>query len=991
MRRELILAVLWGLAILCGCAETTLGPDVVVPADIVLAPAAVVMDAADVAAVQAFDPAAGTLVLDAASDLAGRAAAGDVLIAGPATALPDGLLRQVTDVRVDGDRTILETVAAPLTRAVLSGACAGSLAITAAAADSVWTAAGVATAEAGAGEAFALDLELAPFDADGSAATAQDRLALSGRVELSGAVDLGLTVAASELTGFRWLATQSRVTDLSVAAGDDLAGGAWQQDLAVVVYPRTVLMLGELPLVLRPILRVSLDVEAAHAAGMTVAYDVDTTARSGAAFASGGWERLTEAVHRAGPLTHGIDAPSSLTVTVRSRLELRVFGDEALALTQAGVLRAAAAEQEEAGRTTLTGSMAYGLEASVDCAMARLGAGAPDHADGWTALESLLWTDGQSVGGLPATPSRPYPEDGAASVPATANLSWDGDSVADGVTYDLSLGTTLPPPLAVAGLAALEHQPQDLEPGVTYYWQVTARNAAGATSGPLWSFTVGGSVGAEPQPRFHVVALTPDSFSLGHSVELLISVANQGAAAAGSGIAVSFPDLDDVDDGARIDNSGSSTGDAPGLLVTPRGGTLADADCAPRSASHLLVEYADTNWYAGEQNTLRLRVTPRRVGDFRVRVRSSLALPANGCEAVTALPEGGVAAVDQQGHECREFTLTVREPEPAPVFRAVSRSADAVALGESFDLHLSVLNAGDPSAQAGIMVIFPDLTGAGDAALIRNYGSSTGDSPGLMIHPVGQTLLTPDCAPMPAASVVAEYWDANWTAGERNDLGLRITPRAVGTFTYLVRSVMQRPLAACDPVVGTPDDQADVVDALGYPCRAYTVTVREPRPEPVFTSHTRTADTITLGQSFELNLTLANQGDASDDGLISVGFPDLTDPARAINAGSSTGDDPGLAILPPGSIIQAADCASRTTDAVLADYRDDFWTRGERNDLRLRITPQAAGTFTYTVSGALKRPLDACGAETAVPEGGVAGVDARGRPCRTYTVTVLAP
>jgi len=65
-------------------------------------------------------------------------------------------------------------------------------------------------------------------------------------------------------------------------------------------------------------------------------------------------------------------------------------------------------------------------------------------------------------------------------------LSW---SAPGATTYDVNFGTTNPPPPAASGLAAPTYTPATLINNTTYFWQVVARNAGGATAGPVWSFT----------------------------------------------------------------------------------------------------------------------------------------------------------------------------------------------------------------------------------------------------------------------------------------------------------------------------------------------------------------------------------------------------------------------------------------------------------------------------------------------------------------------
>ena len=96
----------------------------------------------------------------------------------------------------------------------------------------------------------------------------------------------------------------------------------------------------------------------------------------------------------------------------------------------------------------------------------------------------------------PATPSNPTPADGALNVPTTTSLSWAADPEAR--NFEVSLGTTNPPPVVGSANKSATFSPNTLQAGTTYYWRVVAKGTAGtSTTGPIWRFT---TVGAPPPP-----------------------------------------------------------------------------------------------------------------------------------------------------------------------------------------------------------------------------------------------------------------------------------------------------------------------------------------------------------------------------------------------------------------------------------------------------------------------------------------------------------
>jgi len=88
--------------------------------------------------------------------------------------------------------------------------------------------------------------------------------------------------------------------------------------------------------------------------------------------------------------------------------------------------------------------------------------------------------------GPPAAPIAPAPANGSTGVSRTPTLTW----TATGATsYDVSFGVTNPPPSVVTAQPSASYSPAALAAGTSYFWQVVAHNDAGATPGPVWSFT----------------------------------------------------------------------------------------------------------------------------------------------------------------------------------------------------------------------------------------------------------------------------------------------------------------------------------------------------------------------------------------------------------------------------------------------------------------------------------------------------------------------
>jgi hypothetical protein len=96
-----------------------------------------------------------------------------------------------------------------------------------------------------------------------------------------------------------------------------------------------------------------------------------------------------------------------------------------------------------------------------------------------------------STGGTPpGTPASPGPSTGATGVVTNPTLTW---SASGATSFDVRFGTANPPPQVSTGQASASYLPGTLQNSTQYFWQIVAYNSAGASTGPVWSFTTGAS------------------------------------------------------------------------------------------------------------------------------------------------------------------------------------------------------------------------------------------------------------------------------------------------------------------------------------------------------------------------------------------------------------------------------------------------------------------------------------------------------------------
>ncbi|MCL4843373.1 MAG: DUF4091 domain-containing protein [Bryobacteraceae bacterium] len=85
----------------------------------------------------------------------------------------------------------------------------------------------------------------------------------------------------------------------------------------------------------------------------------------------------------------------------------------------------------------------------------------------------------------PAPPQLRSPGNGSSLAANSTILDWQAASGA--TSYDVYLGTQNPPPF-LRNQTTLQYSTGILSNGVTYFWRVVAKNAAGSTMSPVWSF-----------------------------------------------------------------------------------------------------------------------------------------------------------------------------------------------------------------------------------------------------------------------------------------------------------------------------------------------------------------------------------------------------------------------------------------------------------------------------------------------------------------------
>ncbi|MDI6787838.1 MAG: hypothetical protein QME51_05660 [Planctomycetota bacterium] len=108
-----------------------------------------------------------------------------------------------------------------------------------------------------------------------------------------------------------------------------------------------------------------------------------------------------------------------------------------------------------------------------------------------------VWSFQTGSAAPPAPASSPNPADNLTDVPLSQQLSWA--SVSDATSYDVYFGTTSPGTLR-DNQTGTTYNPGTLASSTRYYWRIDSRNAAGPTTGQVWSFQTALAQPSSPNP-----------------------------------------------------------------------------------------------------------------------------------------------------------------------------------------------------------------------------------------------------------------------------------------------------------------------------------------------------------------------------------------------------------------------------------------------------------------------------------------------------------
>ena len=495
---------------------------------------------------------------------------------------------------------------------------------------------------------------------------------------------------------------------------------------------------------------------------------------------------------------------------------------------------------------------------------------------------------------------------------------------------------------------------------------------------------------------------TPREATVGESFDISVELANDGGAG-GGGISISFPSL--TGGSASSGRYTSAAADVQAVNASAweyvsmykSGDRIYDSSGRIFSAEHLLVEATDDSWASSSERTLRLRVTPKRAGDFDIRIRGWICADSY----CSFDPESGTR--DQQGQRSILRTVNVAAPAPTESLSfTLTRGSlpNSVEVGESFEVEARVHRLSGEGERGGISISFPSLTGG--RAYADSYTSAAADvhedrSNGMevFVYREGDAIDNPSLPETPARHLQFESDGIRWSSSTDRTLRLRVTPKRAGEIPIRIRAwVCADGYSQCarSPVDGVRDQQ-------GMMAMSASVAVVAPAPTPApapaaevgSISIPREAE---VGESFDIRIELGNGGGAGNNGGISVSFPTLSGGSKssgrytssaadvqAVNAGAW--DD--VSMYKSGDSIYGVN-GHFSAEHLLVEASDDSWSSSTDRVLRLRVTPKRAGDFPIRIRAWICSDTDCSLNPASGPP-----TDQQGRGAMLGNVTVRAP
>jgi formylglycine-generating enzyme required for sulfatase activity len=412
---------------------------------------------------------------------------------GDATAnAPYGFLRQVIAISSTGGQVVIETQGATLEDAIESGEAQTSHVLTP---DQIQGGAqirGVFLVKAPQLQDdfyFTLD-DVVLYDNDGNLGTKGDQITANGSIRLAPRFNFSLKVRDFQLEKLTFTVGANETAELEVKSEVEIGHIAREREVARYYLSPITVMIGLVPVVIVPVLTVSVGVDGSVHVGLTAGAIQETALTAGLEYADESWSPVnyfSNQFHWSPPrLTANLD----MRGYAAARLSLLLYGAVG-PYTEIDAYLELEADIFETPWWSLYGGLEVPIGVKIEVLSHRI-------VDYETVAIGYRWTLAQAQSNNPPNlPSDPSPTNGSTAQDLNVDLSWTGgDPDGDTVTYDVyfEANDITPDELVSDDQPGTAYDPGTLSPNTHYYWRIVAMDAQGATNaGPVWDFTTGTS------------------------------------------------------------------------------------------------------------------------------------------------------------------------------------------------------------------------------------------------------------------------------------------------------------------------------------------------------------------------------------------------------------------------------------------------------------------------------------------------------------------
>jgi hypothetical protein len=255
----------------------------------------------------------------------------DVIVGGVSDKAPDGFLRKVQSVSAEGGQVVVQTGPARLEDAIETGSLSVSRELKPGDVREGWKLPGVelaSLAPLSATEGWYVTLaDVLLFDLDGQSSTTDDQIRANGSIAFVPSMDFDLQIGWFQVKKLTLVARATETVDIRVSGDVQLADVSEEVDVAFFPLNPIPLWIGPVPVILTPILNVSIGLDGTAHVGIVTGVTQQASVEAGVQYVDGRWN----------PIHTFNNSFDFIPPTITGNLQVEAYGSIQLAVLIYGV------------------------------------------------------------------------------------------------------------------------------------------------------------------------------------------------------------------------------------------------------------------------------------------------------------------------------------------------------------------------------------------------------------------------------------------------------------------------------------------------------------------------------------------------------------------------------------------------------------------------------------------------------------------------------